>query len=363
MRLKFLAILAFFVSAAMAREDRYFSRSVRGMLMGDAYTAIADDEYTLFYNPAILGRHEGFSFWPINPVITVTNPLSDEFSNIDAPGGTPSELASAFMNKPVHIGLGATPGFKLGRFGLSAIVGNQTHFNIVNEVTPMLDVDHRYDRGFTMGYAIPVPLGAGGLVSFGFAAKWVERESLYGEYNLTSPTTVDAIGAGEMDAVLNALGKTKGDGWGYDLGVDYVKKSSVGEFTMGLALLDIFTNLSTDDGTEVQPQPMKLNYGAGYKADLGMGLDFTLSLDIRNLEQQMEFMRRVRLGGEVGLTPALSLLGGINANQYSYGLKLNSGLLKIFLGMYGVDIGESLGEQVSKRVALYLSLFDFKFDG
>ena len=32
--------------------------------MGDAFTAVADDEMTLFYNPAALGRHRGVSIIP-----------------------------------------------------------------------------------------------------------------------------------------------------------------------------------------------------------------------------------------------------------------------------------------------------------
>ena len=55
--MKALILLLFIIcSNLLASEVRYMARSPKGMLMGDAFTAIADDEYTLFYNPAALGR-------------------------------------------------------------------------------------------------------------------------------------------------------------------------------------------------------------------------------------------------------------------------------------------------------------------
>ena len=62
---------------SLAEEVITMARSPRALLMGDAYTAIADDDFTLFYNPAILARHSGFSFYPINPSFTVSNILNE----------------------------------------------------------------------------------------------------------------------------------------------------------------------------------------------------------------------------------------------------------------------------------------------
>lgn len=341
-------------------------RSPKAMLMGDAYTALADDEYALYYNPAILGRHRGFTFNPFNPYVTATNPLGEDLSDYENIGDDPVNIAGVFMDRPVHIGIGAAPGFKLGRFGLSAILSNQTQFNLVNQVTPMLDLDHRYDKGFVMGYGLPLKSSLSGSLSLGFSTKYIQRESLVGEYSLLSPRMLDAVESGEIGEIMTSLGKVKGSGWGFDAGLDYVSKRGSNTFTAGVALLDIYTKLHTDsneDDKEVQAQPMQVNAGAAMKMDFGGGLDFTISGDIRNLEKELEVMRRVRLGLEVGLTPAFSLMGGINANQYSYGVKLNSGIISIYTGFFNIDIGEELGQQVSKRAAIYLSLLDFKFDG
>ncbi len=142
-------------SSLLAEEDRTLARSPRGLLMGDAYTSIANDEFTLFYNPAILARHKGFSFYPLNPSLTVTNVLGDTDRFTDL-GDDPNDFAAAAFDFPVHIGVDYSPGFKMGRFGLTALVNYNTNFNLQNQVTPSLDVDHRFDRGFVMGYAHPL---------------------------------------------------------------------------------------------------------------------------------------------------------------------------------------------------------------
>jgi hypothetical protein len=370
MKKRFLVFIFIFSSSAFALEDRTLGRSPRGLLMGDAYTAIADDEFTLFYNPAILARHKGFSFNPLNPSFTVSNLLSDSdrFSDL---GSEPTSFADAAFGLPIHLGIDYAPGFKMGRFGLSAIVNYNTNFNLQNKVTPVLDVDHRFDRGFIMGYGYPIfgnySTGSGGeQLAFGLSLKYIQREAIYGAFNLTGFSLLDALSKSEPDEILNALGKIEGSGWGADLGFDYVNSSGAQTITMGLALQDIYTLLHTksnEDDLEVQTQPLVVNFGSSYQATLGAGFDFTLSADIKHLEKQIEFSRRLHLGMELGLSPALSLIAGLNSvDNYSYGLKFNTGLLNIYLGFYGTEIGEKISQQDSDRVVIYISLLHFTFD-
>ena len=61
-RLTLIFTLAFSANV-FAREVYYTLRSPKALLMGDAYTTLAEDDYTLFYNPAILARHSGFSLF------------------------------------------------------------------------------------------------------------------------------------------------------------------------------------------------------------------------------------------------------------------------------------------------------------
>jgi hypothetical protein len=369
--IRLLLLPLFIVSlTAYAAQERSLGKSPRGLLMGDAFTSLAEGDFTLFYNPALLARHKGFSFYPLNPSFSVTNILedTDRFNNL---GSDPTDFADAAFDFPVHIGIDYAPGFKMGKFGLTALVNYNSNFNLQNQVTPALDVDHRFDRGFVMGYAQPLygnykTGGSGEHLALGVSIKYIEREAIFGSYNLTGYSLLDALSQSDIDEILNALGKIEGSGWGGDIGLDYVKSSGTQTFSMGLAVLDFYTILHTKknpDDLEVQTQPMQVNFGTSWQASVGGGFDLNLSADIKNLQEQMELARRIHLGVEVGISPALSVLAGVNAvDNYSYGLKLNTGLINLFVGFYETEIGEKLQQQDSNRVVIYFSLFDFTFD-
>lgn len=355
---------------AHAVVDRALGTSPRGLLMGNAYTAIADDEYTLFYNPAILARHKGFSFYPINPQFRASNVLDDpdRFTDI---GSDPNDFADAAFDYPVHLGTDFTPTLKMGYFGFSGLYQSNTNMNLQNQVNPSLDIDHRSDTGFIAGFAYPLfgnftSEGGGNHLALGASLKYLKRESVYGSYDLTGLTLLDALQAGEIDQVLDQLGKVNGQGWGFDFGLDYANSSGGSTFTAGLVFLDVVTTLQTEDNIndfEVQDQPMQVHFGTAWKGSMGAGFDVTVSADIRNLSRQMELARRIHLGTEVGVSPAFSFYAGVNAvDNYSYGLKFNAGLINLMAGFYGQEIGQKLGQQESNRAVIYLSLFDFTFN-
>jgi hypothetical protein len=370
--MKTIIIFTFLLSSifAFARESRNLGRSPRGLLMGDAYTAIADDEFSLFYNPAIMARHKGFSFTPFNPTVAAPNILKDQdrFSDL---GDDPSALSGAALGFPIHIGANLAPGFKMGRFGLSAIMNMHTNILLQNEVNPNMEIDHRYDKGFIMGYGAPLTGNfdseAGGEhFAIGASLKYINREAINSSYYLLGTSLLDALAAGEINDVLSQLDQVKGQGWGFDAGLDYAVSKGGQTVTAGLALLDIYTVLHTEknvDDNEVQTQPMQINFGTAWSATVLGGFGFTLSADIRNLESQMELMKRVRLGAEIGLTPAISILTGLSGvNNYSYGIKANLGLIKAYLGFYSEEVGEKLDQVESDRFVISLSLFQFSFD-
>src|SRR6218665_1805616 len=105
--------------SAVGQEVSYIGRSPRAQLMGDAYTAVADDEYTLFYNPAALGRNKGVSFTPINPSFGGTNALKDTDKFKDFPKNDPSAIADRILNYPVSVQASVFPGLKMSSFGFN----------------------------------------------------------------------------------------------------------------------------------------------------------------------------------------------------------------------------------------------------
>lgn len=365
---KWILIFLFLHSlSAVATEARTISRSPRALLMGDAYTALAEDAYTLFYNPAIMGRHSGFSFWAINPTITASNVLGETDQYEDFPDD-PAGIAEKVMGKPIHLGINLTPGFKMGPVALSGIVDSQTNLSLNNAITPMMDIDHRYDRGFILGFGAPIKGKQGGgdgtTISLGASVKYLKREGIYGTYPLTSPSLLNALDGDELGDILTSIGKNDGQGWGVDFGVDYVKKTGASTVKMGLAVLDPYTKIqknSSDDFVKLQSQPMRVNAGVAWTMGFEGLFALTLSADLKNLNQQMQLEQRTRLGVLVELA-MIDLMGGYNAGYYSMGAGVDLGLIEVMAGFYDISLGEEFQQQKGRRLFVYFSLFDFTFD-
>ena len=278
------------------------------------------------------------------------------------------------MNYPVHIGLGYAPGFKMGGFGLSAIYNYNSNMLLQNATTPMFSIDHRFDKGFIAGYGFALSgtgftSGEGGEhLALGFSIKYLDREGIFNTYNLTSTAFMDALNAGELNDILQALGQIRGKGWGVDMGIDYAKSLSGSQtITAGLAILDPYTILHTEDNPddlEVQSQPMQVNLGAAYNLDLGALLDLTFSIELKNIHQQKTgsgYGDDTKFGIDIG-NPVMRALVGYNSGYYSYGVQFNLGLLDIYLGLFDVEVGERAGQVRARRALIYFSLFEFEFD-
>ena len=341
--------------------------------MGDAWTAVNADEYTLFYNPASLGRHSrDLTLTPFNPMVTGTNILGDMDKFEDFPD-TPTGVAEVIMDYPVHAATGIVPGFKLFNFGFNFIASEQVDLLLRNRIHPTLDIDYRSDRGFVTGLAVPLGpsrLGgkkstSGSLTTVGVGAKYIKRKGIYDSLSLTGTDLLDCIDAEEEASELSdCLGIVEGDGWGFDAGIEHVVRRGANQWVVGLAALDISTTEfdvpANDDERTVAPIEDQVNVGAAWmhRSALFRG---SFSVDVRGLTQEMETMERLRLGVELGI-PGISVLGGINSGYYSYGVAIDVGILKVTAGFYGLEVGGAYRRTESERFVVYLSLFDFSFD-
>ncbi len=358
--------------AAHAHEAPHGVRSPRGLLMGDAWTAVANDDYTLFYNPAALARHaRDFTLFPLNPTVSSTNIISDLDKYEDFPD-SPSGVADLMMNEPVHVATNVAPGFKLFNFGFNFIASESADLLLRNRIHPTLDIDYRSDRGFAAGFAVPVGPGrltrkskSGSSTNLGLGFKYIKRKGLKDSMALTGTDLLDYIDS-DADAkeIVDRLGLMESDAWGFDAGIEHVVREGNNQWVLSLAALDItntdFEVEDTGDGKSLPSNRGQLNLGTAwmYRSSLFRG---TFSLDVRDLTEKREFLERFRLGAELGI-PIVSVMGGWNAGYYSYGLGLDLGLLKLIGGFYGVEAGSGYRQTESPRLVIYLGLFDFSFD-
>ena len=127
--------------------------------MGDAFTAIADDEYTFFYNPAAMGRHYGLSFDVANPAVRVSNIYRQRDLVDDFPEDSPKTIRDRILGLPLHVAGVAMPGLKLYHYGLYGFVSMSTDISLENAIYPNMRVSHRLDRGLIVGGAYVIGEG------------------------------------------------------------------------------------------------------------------------------------------------------------------------------------------------------------
>lgn len=371
-KILYLGCSLLFTLQAQCFENSYLMRSPQGLLMGDAYTAVNDDDFTLFYNPASLARHKrDFTLHPLNPQFHGTNILQDMNRFSDMPNSA-SGAADVLMDYPVHASAGISPGFKLFNVGVSFLASESYDVLLRNQTHPTLDLDLRADKGVLMG--VGVPLGAGRITrksqsghqtSLGFTAKYLERTGVRDSVGLLSPTVLNALSKDELSLVLKSIGQVKGVGWGFDAGVEHITRSGPSQFVFGLTALDITGTEFTEGGQnsdKLQVSDIKdqVNLAMAFGQDHGM-FHYILSADVRALNDQIDFTQRLRLGAQIGI-PGIKLMGGLNSGYYSYGAMINLGVLKLMTGFYNAEIGSRSQQIKSSRFLVYLSLFDFSFD-
>ena len=380
-RLINLLIFIFLFNELPAQEVSYLARSPRALLMGDAYTAIADDEFTLFYNPAALGRNKGVSLTLLDPTLGLTDALGelDRFKNFPSGAGAAPNIAKRLMDFPIYVEVSAFPTLKIGQFGFTLFADSKSSFVMRNATNPELDINYRYDRGFIMGYAHNIGSGAytskakkgakastssGSRLSIGFAVKHINRQGIQNQFDLFGTTLLNKINSGSTDisSLKDALGYSKGTAWGVDSGAEYAYSSGHSLFTAGLSAMDIgSTRFIRTEGTgEIPKQDMIINSGVAFKQDFGF-FDYTLSADMHPMTGPIENSRRFHLGSELSL-PLLTFDAGWSEGYLSYGATVKLWPFKLTTGFYGVEVGSHFREQEAKRFILYLSLFDFSID-
>ena len=379
MKFAIIAILFLNVYQVFGREVSYIGRSPRAQLMGDAFTAVADDEYTLFYNPASLGRNKEVSLTPLNPSFGGTNVLDDMDRFKDFPSSDPAAIADRILNYPVSLQASVFPGLKMGTFGLNLFASSKTNMILRNAIHPVLDIDYRYDRGFIAGFAYNIGKGAsssrikktsktkvtsGSRLSVGIAVKNINREGIDDQYDLFGTTLLNKInsGATEINDLKEALGYSKGKAWGVDVGTEYAYSSGKNLFTAGLSVLDVGdTRFTKTQGTgDVPKQDMTVNTGIAFKQDYGL-LDYTMAMDIRPLNSSIDVSRKFHLGTEISF-PLITFNAGWSEGYLSYGGSVKFWPVKVTAGFFGVEMGSKFRQQEAKRFVVYLSLFDFSFD-
>lgn len=337
--------------------------------MGDAYTAIADDDNTLFYNPAALGRHHGVSLSFLNPTIEATNYLkySDKFENFPS---DPAEITERVLGLPLYLRLGVAPALKMQHFGFSLFANSKTSMVLENAAHPLIDINYNYDRGFILGYAFTLGNSgkskskSGQSTSLGVSLKRITREAINGKYPLFGYSLIGSVSEAETFAdIRDGLGFTKGSGWGIDLAAEQNFYRGNSRLGMAIALLDVGDTRfeKTEGSVDVPVQPMNLSMGTAFSQDYNL-FEYSLSADIHPILEPRNTITKLHFGARAGI-PLWKLYVGWNGGYFSYGTSIDILLFRLTAGFYGIEVGGSeFKQKKAERAFISLNLLSMHWD-
>jgi len=376
----FILLLCFAQSANA--EFSYLARSPQALLMGDAFTAVADDAYTLFYNPAAMGRHSGVSFYVINPAFKLTNPVDVKLSldgidtsmNTDRFNNFPSDpalITERILGYPLYLSLGATPTIKMQNFAMTFFGLSKMMFSLENAIHPTLELDYKTDTGFIMGYGFPISghkgkgkTTSGNKTSLGVAVKRIKRTGLKDSFDLFGTRLLDILNnTTNAQDIRRQLGYAKGSAWGFDTGIDSTTTWGNSELSFATSLLDIGgTRFSKEEGNaDVPTQDMSLNFGTALKQDWGL-FGYTFAVDYHNaIDYNSALASKLHLGLKLDL-PIIDLFLGWNGGYSSLGIAADVMFMRLTVGLYGIELSPKFAEREDKRAVISLELLNIHVD-
>jgi len=339
-----------------ATELPVLYKGIRPQGMGGAFTAVADDENAMFYNPAGLDGIKGFGGTAIlNPYIEASRHINSFYNDLKdiANASTDTEqatLAAQFMqdwlDKHMHLRSGVFPNVTFHDFG----VGVLGQVSADGEVQSPSGVDTLFVKG-VYDLAL-IASGAHGFDVFNDSLKvGITGKLIYQEAIDQSYTTTDLV---QNDGIDLREGLKKGNGIGVDMGAIYSFSNAL-EPSLGLTVLNIGDVDMGDAGTLEQ----QLNIGGALKAPVG-SCKLLLAVDVVDLTSQLpddqDFWRKVHTGAEFRFPIFLSLRGGVYQGYPSYGLTVDLKALKVSYAFYVEQLGAGSAQNVDRRNMIQIAL-------
>lgn len=345
-------LLSFICTSSFAIEQTFeLIRQPRTMAMGGAGVGLADDEYALFHNAAGLAGQEERGFRPLGLGVegswdTYTNlgdilALSSNF--------TISSL-NVFMGKDIAFRACEVPMIRLPHFSVAYIYDTQVVLNQYNKVNPNFNLGYMTTHGVQGGTAWSLKQGRHPIDEFrvGLAAKLLFRKG--GFYDVGTAGLLQATGSGK--AYVDSLVGEYGTGFGGDIGVQWIRKTSpTSNFYMGSSLTDIGnTKFSSSKAMTI---PMVWNWGLGYTKTLEE-TKLSFALDMRNVLMATSLSNKIHFGAEANLG-TMSLQIGLNQLNPTYGIAWDFWVLKMMFLSYAEELGPSYHQLSSRRAMMQVN--------
>ena len=363
---KFLVLLVVLSAVAYgaAVVPSSFFESTRGLGMGGAYTAVADDFSMLMYNPGNLSKNQPLHICLLKLEIETNQRTVDFaswlFSNSDKLTGDFKSWSSEDIKRLTNAGIFLNVGDNfsvtgintpLGNFGVGAFIKATANVSVSDELLDIkahlaakVDVTVPFSYGTQLDLPMINDLAnsvlGGGKFGFGATVKLMQR------YSMTDDKSLLALSSISPTDMLNKLA-TPQTGYGVDVALNYNLSSWASTFS--LVARDIYSKLGTDSiGSDWV-------FGYALQPNLIPGVPLTIALDVNDILGSTTLLSKVSIGAEVNLIGLAVLRGGFYQGWSSFGFSV-FGFLDY--ANYGVERGLYAGnfEERFHRVAITIGL-------
>lgn len=342
------ATFLIFSLPAFAIETSTLNSSVRALGMGDAFTAVATDESSLFYNPAGLARVKGLN-WRVFDLDAGASGVS-AYSKISGmkTGGGGAGFASAINSlygEHVWVGAGGESIFTMPMLGIGVYDHAGATVRVNNPVYPGVHTRILNDYGYVLGIGVPLAP----VFHMGFDLKYIKRT---GSDNVFGPATLADLQPGNIADNLTGWGA----GYGADVGMSVVIPTPVVSAVMSAAWKNIGgIQFRSAGGSVIPDEKNNMTLGGALTFDTPV-VSVTPAVDVVYLnDANLQLTRKINMGIEIGL-PLLDIRGGFHEGYYTAGLGVNLGLFRVDAATYGVELGDYPGQIEDRRYVLQFTM-------
>ncbi len=331
------------------------------MGMGNAYTAVANDEDSVFYNPAGLAQIRRMRFNFINPKLEASK---DDYSSVqdigDAAEQFDASAVSKLFGKNIYANGSMFPNIAFPHFLLGFIYQGEFHLQARNKAMPRVETRYLLDRGLVGGFAFELRgLSRRHFLRLGTSVKWITRRGFDTTIPLAKLMAADK-------SYFKSLLKGPASGVGLNVGLQYdIPIALTDDLIIGSAWQDVgdtdFASRVNGDG----PPKIRNNLSAGLgwihrfsKKSTAMQ-NIKVTAEARHLTEENRDPRlKAHLGMELDLD-SIFLRFGMNDLAYTAGVGLDMWLIRVAAATYAVETQTLAGMDKERRFALQL---EFGFD-
>ncbi len=346
-----------FAPLLQAAEPAFIRESIRARGMGNAFTAAANDEMLLFYNPAAL-RSVYYNMYEVVGFNTTTNENTINLGKSSSGFSTIGSLAGKKIYNEANLGLLSHVN---SRFGWSFFSNGLVDIQVRNPIIPYLETKAYVQTGLAGGMAWSF---LDYQLDLGLGVKLVQRSGIDTKLHIFDEAIIEFT----EDQKTTKLQKkfVSKAAFAPDAGVIYHFDSY---HNMEPKVAFSLQNIGGLDFEGAGKVPMTMNIGVSTESEFN-GFDLILAADYRDLADSQGMIskgnimteRNIKIGVEFGWQKLfnghhlISIRAGRNGPYNTVGWSMNLFGFKIDFAKYSEEIGGYSGELEDKRTSLQVSL-------